>query len=329
MFRLTLLIIVIFFKSCCGLFNPFYFIAEYTYCQLPNVECCSSSSISPNLVALEEDLRKNLYGQHIVIQQIIPALRSHFHKNVESSKPLVISFHGGSGTGKNFVAKMIAKHIYSYDLQSKFVHQFGKSDFPVEADVNKYKVYIKDKVLSEVRKCPHSMFIFDEIHLLPKGVFEAISTFLDYHNNVKDADFSKAIFIFLTNNAGEEILDKLYELRSLGVERDSTEHHHFEEILEIGAYALNGGLQGCSLLKANLIDHFVPFLPLEKKHVRKCIITEYFRWKVNPTERSISEILSNYVVYDPHHHLYVDGGCKRVDGKVRIDVMNNYRVHKT
>jgi hypothetical protein len=35
-----------------------------------------------------------------------------------------MSFHGWTGSGKNFVAKMIAKSVYKKEMLSQFVHLF-------------------------------------------------------------------------------------------------------------------------------------------------------------------------------------------------------------
>lgn len=52
-----------------------------------------------------------------------------------------MSFHGPPGTGKTYVAQMIAKSIYKNGDLSKFYHFFnGRNDFPLQKDVEQYKV---------------------------------------------------------------------------------------------------------------------------------------------------------------------------------------------
>ncbi|XP_055389146.1 torsin-like protein [Condylostylus longicornis] len=342
MLKWKVLLLLYLFKLCCG-FDPitwtvvgglgglsgyglynFEKLKEVSYCQLPMVECCSPSSIPVNLPQLEKDLRNNLYGQHILIEHLIPALKSHFQDEVKIRKPLVISFHGTPGTGKNFVSDFIAKHLYKKGTNSKFVHKIGKVNFALESDIDKYKVELADNITKAVKECPRSLFIFDEVDRLPKGAFETLTTFLDYHDIINGVDYSKAMYVFLTNTAGKEIGHRLYELMKSGKERSSTRLHEFEDILEAGAYTLNGGLQGGGILKAHLIDHFLPFLPLEKQHVKDCIRAEYLRWNVNPMESSINYIFDSNVVYDPDYKLYSTAGCKRLDAKVRLDVNANY-----
>lgn len=38
---------------------------------------------------------------------------------------------------------------------------------------------------------------------------------------------------------------------------------------------LLGGFYRSDNIKSNLIDHYIPFLPMEQKHVRKCIKDQF------------------------------------------------------
>lgn len=59
------------------------------------------------------------------------------------SKALVMSFHGWTGTGKNYLAKMISKALYKKEMHSQFVHLFVATlHFPHVEETEKYKVII-------------------------------------------------------------------------------------------------------------------------------------------------------------------------------------------
>lgn len=107
------------------------------------LESCDSKSIVYDIDELREDLKANLTGQHIVNATLLPALRAH-HRNLQrSEKPLVMSFHGTMGTGKNFVSDLIIKHVYRKGGKSKFVHKYmARKDFPLVAQVDNYRVSI-------------------------------------------------------------------------------------------------------------------------------------------------------------------------------------------
>lgn len=90
-----------------------------------------------------------MFGQHIVINQMIPALRSHLEQPDQSKKALVMIFHGTPGTGKNFVADRVAEHLYRLGVHSQYVHKFfGRADFPISSRVDFYKVTPRDVPLN-------------------------------------------------------------------------------------------------------------------------------------------------------------------------------------
>lgn len=97
----------------------------------------TSLSCSP---ALQENLDRKLFGQHLVSKVIVKAVKG-FLNNENAKKPLALSLHGWTGTGKNFVSKIIAESIYKNGLKSKYVHQFVATlHFPHAQDINTYKV---------------------------------------------------------------------------------------------------------------------------------------------------------------------------------------------
>lgn len=120
------------------------------------------------------------------------------------------------------------------------------------------------------------MFVFDEVEKMPSGVFESITSLLDYHTHVDGVDFRKAIFIFLTNAGGDRIARKLNDImENDGKYRDATKLEDFHEIAEVAAYNVDGGLKDASVIKSGLIDVFLPFLPLERNHIKDCVRAEF------------------------------------------------------
>ena len=55
-------------------------------------------------ISFSELTRAHLFGQPLVTQVVTRTLRSHIRKS-SPSKALVLSFHGWTGGGKNYVAK--------------------------------------------------------------------------------------------------------------------------------------------------------------------------------------------------------------------------------
>lgn len=104
-------------------------------------EFCDSNYITYDIVGLKANLQKELFGQHIVEAELIPALSAHIRHLDRSKKPLVMSFQGSIGTGKTFVTELIIKHLYRNGDHSKFVHKYmGRKDFTVVDKVDEYCV---------------------------------------------------------------------------------------------------------------------------------------------------------------------------------------------
>jgi torsin-1 len=136
-------------------------------------------------------------------------------------------------------------------------------------------------------------------------------------------DFRKSIFLFLTNAAGPEIAEKLYNLSTKdGKFREETKLNDFERICEMGAYNKEGGLQNSGPIEAGLIDHFIPFLPLEQRHVEKCIRAEFHRLYLVPSNDQIAQVMRT-VTYDGKFQ-FASYGCKRLDKKVHLEAQKQH-----
>lgn len=146
---------------------------------------------------------------------------------------------------------------------------------------------MKDDVINSVKACARSIFIFDEVEKMPSGIFESITSLLDHHSHINGVDFRKSIFIFLMNAGGKEIANALNDVMSNGKYREQTGLNDFEQIAETAAYNIKGGLKGASMITSSLIDHFLTFLPLERRHVEKCVYAEFKKLDIIPTDEQI------------------------------------------
>lgn len=79
---------------------------------------------------LKRLLKEEVFGQHIATELIARQVEAHL-TNPSPSKPLVMSFHGWTGNGKNHVAYLIAKSLYKSEVKSPFYHHFmSTAHFP-------------------------------------------------------------------------------------------------------------------------------------------------------------------------------------------------------
>ena len=106
------------------------------------VECCSSSWRPGNFSHLDQELESHLVGQHLARKLVTRAVKGH-QTNPAPSKPLVMSFHGWTGSGKNFVSQFISESMFVRGLNSKYVHLFiATLHFPDKRMTDQYKVII-------------------------------------------------------------------------------------------------------------------------------------------------------------------------------------------
>ncbi len=90
-----------------------------------------------------------------------------------------------------------------------------------------------------------------------------------------------------------------------------------------------------SIVDSYLIDFYVPFLPLERSHVKKCIVAELDKYNIAEREtynkkhlQADLDYIADEMVYEPPGlNRYSSSGCKRVSNLVRkLIVANEYRL---
>lgn len=79
---------------------------------------------------------------------------------------------------------------------------------------------LQKEIVEQVKKCPRSMFIFDEIDKMPAGLIDIIKPFLDFHVSLDGVDYRKCIFVFLSNTAGDLIARQALTYWKNGIDRN-------------------------------------------------------------------------------------------------------------
>ncbi|XP_053987338.1 torsin-1A-like isoform X1 [Hylaeus volcanicus] len=312
------------------IYSKLYNVVEYIPCKF--AECCNDEYVSPDINMLDDILNTELYGQEIAHHIVVNALRGHLGSS-NPPKALAMSFHGPPGTGKTYVAQMIATSFYKKGDHSKFYHFFnGRNDFPLERDIEHYKCVVllciiqeelRKTIMDSLIKCERSIFVFDEVDKMPEGLLNVLVPFLDYTTWFKSwrlmgatVNTRKAIYIFLSNTGSSKITQRLLTLWAEGKHRHGTKLQDFENLISVGAFNEKGGLYRSEAIDTSLIDHYVPFLPLEEAHVKMCLRKAFLKRDSTPTNDMIEEVMSYVVFGPPPHNLYATAGCKRLEQKV-------------
>ncbi|XP_063792747.1 torsin-1A [Pseudophryne corroboree] len=278
-------------------------------------EDCTPLDRALNSTALQVDFDHNIFGQHLARLVILKGLTG-FMKNKNPKKPLTLSFHGWTGTGKNYVSQILTKNIYPGG--SKYVHLFVSTlHFPHANQIDKYKDQLQSQIRESVKACETSIFIFDEVDKMYPGLIDAIKPFLDYYENIDGVSYRKAIFIFLSNTGGEKISELALDFWKNGKKREDIQLSDVERHLSLSAFnKKDSGFWHCSLIAKNLIDYFVPFLPLEFEHVKMCVRAEFQRRGLVPDETIITKVAKDMTFYPKEEKVYSVKGCKVVNTKL-------------
>ncbi|XP_020506571.1 torsin family 1 isoform X2 [Labrus bergylta] len=280
-------------------------------------ESCDKKWIAFNATSLEADLERKLFGQHIASRIILKAVNG-FMSNENPKKPLVLSLHGWTGTGKNFVSQLIAENIYKEGMDSSFVHVFtAELHFPHASHFETYKTQLQQWIKGNVTNCAHSMFIFDEMDKMQPGLIDSIKPYLDYYDKLDGVSYRKAIFIFLSNAGGESIIQTVLDFWKEGKDREELELRDLETQLSLSVFnTKKSGLWHTSLIDKNLVDFFVPFLPLEYRHVVQCAMAEMKARGVRPDHSVAEQVASDLVYFPKAERVFAVKGCKTLESKL-------------
>ncbi|XP_062874202.1 prosalusin [Trichomycterus rosablanca] len=300
-----------------------YFIAAVNSLEMKTIYCAISDSCAcdfkPNIQGLEWDLYKNLYGQHLA-QDIVSESVASFLKKESPDRPLVLSFHGASGTGKSMVSSMLARHLYGTTMGSPYVHQYIPTlHFPHAEHAEQYRSDLKRWVQGNLTVCARSVFIFDEMEKLPAGMIDVLEPFLGPSHVVFQTNYRKAIYIFIST-AGQEVINRIaLEKLLAGQDREEILLEEMEEAIADAVYNnKSSGFYHSELISAKRIAHFVPFLPLRRRHVERCAQRELCQRR-ECQRKDVAVAVGGAVYYTPQNGQYFSStGCKLVPAKVNL-----------
>ena len=281
-------------------------------------ESCNDEWLAPNITGLQSSLRSRVFGQHLATETVLKAVVGHLN-NESPSKALVLSFNGWTGSGKTFVSNIVAEHIFKRGLESSFVQKIVVPHrYPSQSNVELHKRELRDLVTKSVSECPRSLFIFDETNKMPIGLIDVLSPYLDHYLDVEKIDYRKSIFIFLSNAGGSLINDAVINHWKEGMKREDITIKQMEVVINRGEFNKKGGFWHSSVIENNLIDHFIPFMPLERSHIKMCAKADLEQKGHPVTEQILNNVADELIYFPDDLKVFSVSGCKRVSGKVDL-----------
>lgn len=272
------------------------------------------------------ELKRKVFGQHIAASLAVNLVRQHL-RNDDPPKALVLSFHGVTGIGKTFLAKHLAKGIYKQyrDTEtSSFVHYIAGSTHHRAASAATKLMELMRIIDKGISTCERSFFIIDEVDKYPAGFMDVLIPYLEQPVTIDGKAYNsrKAIFILLSNTGGKEINDIVVKHKSNGYSRETLMLENFKDLFNTGVFTREGGLKDSELVERAFIDQFLPFLPLERSHVKQCIV-QYLKDHRNftnpniiPGTDKIEQMAEQNEYISGDTEVFSRHGCRRVKGIV-------------
>jgi len=300
----------------------------YYYTKCKYIECCQEPWVRTSLRVMDElqhNLTQQLYGQPFAKDIVFRAVKSHVIDD-NPKKALVMSFHGGPGTGKNHVSEIIARALFKEGTSSNYFVKISAVDKFSEKDPEskkKYRADLKNLVKRKLRECGRCLFVIDEVDKMPDEILDILTPFFDY-SAASDVDARRSIFLFLSNTGSTGISQIMYKFWLDGKQRNDLVRRDMESMINRDSFNEQGGFRGSDIMARNLIDHYIPFLPLERKHIRLCI-HDYIQLKYGsriPRREKIGDFIEKVaeeIEYFPRDsQVYARTGCKRISAKVDV-----------
>ena len=274
------------------------------------------SRISLNLTKLHVDLSSRVYGQHIAVNIVYHAISDFVSESTESRHtPLVLSFHGWTGSGKNHISTLLAESIPTQSVHRYLIPWH----FPHREQSDKYEENIPVWIQGNLTKCAINLIIFDEMDKANSGVLAGLRETLIKLREAKLND-TKVIFLLLSNSGGYSINRHLLDSLELGIKRSAL---NASQLIRDTINKLLHDPQAewfQTLYDMKVIRHFVPFLPLEKSHVKRCIETD-LKEKGHAVKREMVDHIADQFQYFPDWlPVFSKTGCKQVTSKVDLSL---------
>lgn len=227
------------------------------------------------LLTLEDEIGKQLIGQHEAVRAVSDAIRRSRAGLQDQNRPIgSFIFLGPTGVGKTELARTIAEVLFD---DEKAMTRIDMSEYQERHAVSRlvgappgYVGYDEGGQLTEaVRRRPYSIILLDEIEKAHPDTFNILLQVLDdgrlTDNKGREANFRNTIIIMTSNMGAETILENFEDLDALG-------DKHRTEILETTKQEV------FEQLKENLrpeflnrIDEQIMFLPLTRQEIHQIL----------------------------------------------------------
>ena len=168
-------------------------------------------------------------------------------------------------------------------------------------------------VIGNLSSCTINLVIIDEIEKASSDVLQGIERLLETLEIIR-LNSTRVIVMLLSSSGGIQMNKFVYSYVTNGGERDAIKSSDILNALE--------GTDAewyLSMHARGLIDSVVPFLPLEKRHVARCIeedIEKKHDMCANP--HIVAKVMGELTFFPSNDPLFAAAGCRKVGTKVDL-----------
>ncbi len=265
------------------------------------------------IAKLPDQLKTRVKGQDHAISEICDSLANYQAGINNPDAPIgVFLLLGPSGTGKTYIAELIAADVFG---GGHYLTKINMSEYTESHTVSRligsppgYVGYGEGGVLSEaVRQRPFSVVLLDEVEKAARQVWELFYEVFD-KGDMRDGEGKPINFrntlIFLTSNVGDEMLLSWFEGQDgkIDVEKIPAVTESIREFAE----------QTFPVALLNRMK-VIPFMPLDGESMSKIILL-----KLNSLKKRVALRKKIEVVWTDAFIAYVLDRCKSVNVGARL-----------
>lgn len=211
-------------------------------------------SIPLQLEQIESFFRRNLFGQHKALGEVVNLMASVKTALNQTGKPIAsLLFVGPTGVGKTEMAKLLAEFMFGHRDR---MTRFDMSEFSDFLSVNRL-INSEGLLTSAIRRAPFSVVLFDEVEKADSSFYDLLLQILS-EGRLTDANghtvnFCSSIIIMTSNLGAQKLQRPAIQLgQNDATANDDWEHRFLREVQLFFRPELY-----------NRIDQVIPFRPLE------------------------------------------------------------------